>query len=215
VEEIVLGLVAVVAGSVFCFAGYRAFRVVIPLWGAFLGFATGVGVVSALTDDAVLATPAGWIVGVLFALGFALFAYLYVVVAIVLSMASAGFVVGVTLMVALGVRWNWVIVAVAVATAVGFAVLAIATNLPRAVLTVVSAVAGAAAIVTGAMLLVGTLEASDLSRATVTEAIENSTRWWLFDVVLVVAGIVVQLASAAHDDDRWSAWADERSSSGS
>ncbi|HRA36003.1 MAG TPA: DUF4203 domain-containing protein, partial [Acidimicrobiales bacterium] len=87
-EDIVIGLIALIAGSVFCFSGYRAFRLIIPLWGAFTGFAVGAGAISAITGDALLAKPVGWIVGLVVGVVFALLAYLYYEVAVILTMGS-------------------------------------------------------------------------------------------------------------------------------
>lgn len=208
-EDIVVGLVALVAGSVFCFSGYRAFRLIIPLWGAFTGFAAGAGAISALTGDALLAKPLGWIVGLVVGMVFAALAYLYYEVAVVLTLASLGFLVGSALMTALGVGWNWLIVLVAVAVSVVFAVFALATNFPRIVLVIVSATAGATAMVAGGMLLVGALETADLTRAYVTERIEDDWWWYLGYLALVVAGILAQAAGNARDDVRM-AWAVEQ-----
>ena len=201
-EDIVIGLVALVAGSVFCFSGYRAFRLIIPLWGAFTGFAVGAGAISAITGDALLAKPVGWIVGLVVGVVFALLAYLYYAVAVILTMGSLGFLAGSALMTALGVGWNWLIVLVAVAVSVVFAVFALVTNFPRIVLVIVSATAGATAMVAGGMLLVGALETADLTRAYVTERIEDDWWWYLGYLALVLAGIFSQAAGNARDDAR-------------
>ena len=204
-EDIVIGLIALIAGSVFCFSGYRAFRLIIPLWGAFTGFAVGAGAISAITGDALLAKPVGWIVGLVVGVVFALLAYLYYEVAVILTMGSLGFLAGSALMTALGVGWNWLIVLVAVAVSVVFAVFALVTNFPRIVLVIVSATAGATAMVAGGMLLVGALETADLTRAYVTERIEDDWWWYLGYLTLVIAGIFAQAAGNARDDVR-TAW---------
>ena len=201
-EDIVIGLIALIAGSVFCFRGYRAFRLIIPLWGAFTGFAVGAGAISAITGDALLAKPVGWIVGLVVGVVFALLAYLYYEVAVILTMGSLGFLAGSALMTALGVGWNWLIVLVAVAVSVVFAVFALVTNFPRIVLVIVSATAGATAMVAGGMLLVGALETADLTRAYVTERIEDDWWWYLGYLALVLAGIFSQAAGNARDDAR-------------
>ncbi len=201
-EDIVIGLIALIAGSVFCFSGYRAFRLIIPLWGAFTGFAVGAGAISAITGDALLAKPVGWIVGLVVGVVFALLAYLYYEVAVILTMGSLGFLAGSALMTALGVGWNWLIVLVAVAVSVVFAVFALVTNFPRIVLVIVSATAGATAMVAGGMLLVGALETADLTRAYVTERIEDDWWWYLGYLALVLAGIFSQAAGNARDDAR-------------
>ena len=201
-EDIVIGLIALIAGSVFCFSGYRAFRLIIPLWGAFTGFAVGAGAISAITGDALLAKPVGWIVGLVVGVVFALLAYLYYEVAVILTMGSLGFLAGSALMTALGVGWNWLIVLVAVAVSVVFAIFALVTNFPRIVLVIVSTTAGATAMVAGGMLLVGALETADLTRAYVTERIEDDWWWYLGYLALVLAGIFSQAAGNARDDAR-------------
>lgn len=209
-EDIVIGLVALIAGSVFCYSGYRAFRVIIPIWGAFTGFAAGAGLISALTGDALLAKPIGWVLGLILALGFSVLAYLYYEVAVVLTMGSVGFMAGSALMTALGVSWNWRIVLVAVAVSLVFAVFAITTNFPRIVLVVVSATAGATAMVAGGMLLTGALETADLTRSYVTERIHDDWWWYLGYAFLVISGILSQAAANAQQDLRTAWYVEER-----
>ena len=209
-EDIVIGLVALFAGSVFCYSGYRAFRVIIPIWGAFTGFAAGAGLISALTGDALLAKPIGWVLGLILALGFSVLAYLYYEVAVVLTMGSVGFMAGSALMTALGVSWNWLIVLVAVAVSLVFAVFAITTNFPRIVLVVVSATAGATAMVAGGMLLTGALETADLTRSYVTERIHDDWWWYLGYAFLVISGILSQAAANAQQDLRTAWYVEER-----
>jgi len=38
VSDIILGLLALAVGALFCFRGYLTMRLVIPVWGAFAGF---------------------------------------------------------------------------------------------------------------------------------------------------------------------------------
>ena len=82
----------------------------------------GAGIVA--TDAGFLATALGWIVGFAVALLFGLLAYLYYEVAVVLGMLAIGFALGTSLMVALGVTWNWVIVLAGVTVALVLAFIA-------------------------------------------------------------------------------------------
>lgn len=204
--DIALGLVAIIAGAAFCFAGYQWFRLIIPVWGFFAGFSAGTGLISAITGDAVLATPLGWILGLVLAVVFATFAYLYYSVAIVMAMSSIGFMLGGALMTALGVPWNWAIAIVGILVGVAFAFAGIVSNLPRVVLVVVSAIGGATAIVGGLMLFGSTLDTEDLSRAMITETINDSWGWWLLYAVLTIAGIMTQSAIASTEDELRAAW---------
>ncbi|MCL4292218.1 MAG: DUF4203 domain-containing protein [Acidimicrobiia bacterium] len=213
-EDAALGLIALVAGAVFCFSGYWAFRIVIPVWGAFAGFGLGAGAVSAITGDALLAKPVGWLIGFGVALVFATLAYLYFEVAVLVSMASLGFLAGSALMAAIGVRWNWLIVVGALALAIVFALVSLAADMPRILLVLVSAVAGATAVVGGAMLLTGAIDSVDLTHGYVTERIHDDWGWWVAYAVLVIVGLVVQTSRHA-DEDLRSHWGQAGGAAGS
>ena len=113
--DILLGLLAIIAGGVMLFAGQFVLRLVLPIWGFFAGFAFGAGLFAELADERFLGTVLGWVSGLVFALIFAVFAYLYYAVAVILAMAAFGFAIGSGLVVALGIDWNWVAVLVGVA----------------------------------------------------------------------------------------------------
>ena len=166
--DILVGIIAIIVGALFCFQGIVAMRLVIALWGLFVGFNFGAGLVSAITGDGFLSTVLGWVIGIICALLFGLFAYLYYAVAVVIAMASVGFLIGSAVMVALNVSWNWVIILVGVIVGVLLAALAIAVNLPTIILIVISALGGATAIVGGLMFLFGQLNVSEFTVGSVT-----------------------------------------------
>jgi hypothetical protein len=190
-NDIVIGIIALLTGAVFCFRGYLAMRIVIPLWGAFAGFMLGAGIVSG--DAGFLGNALGWLVGFGLAIVFGLIAYLYYEVAVIIGMMAIGFVLGTSVLVALGVTWSWVIVLGGVVLAVALAFVAIAGDLPMVLLTVLTALAGASTIVSGLMLLVGTIDVSDFDLGDTTETATDN--WWWFVIYggLVVGGIIAQL----------------------
>lgn len=194
-DDVIFGLLAIVAGAVFCFRGYLAFQVVIPLWGAFVGFGFGAGMVAGIAGDGFLQTGLGWIVGLACAFVFAVVAYLFYWAAVVIAMGSIGFVLGASAMVALDVSWTWVVILVGVALGALLAFAAIAADLPMVLLIVLSALGGASAITTGIMLLVGTVNTDEFRDGAVTT---DANSWWTYVVfgVLVVAGLVVQIRGA-------------------
>jgi hypothetical protein len=178
VQDVVLGVVAIAAGALFCFRGYLAFRVVIPVWGAFVGFGTGAGAVASITGDGFLATGFAWTVGVAGAVVFALLAYFFYEVAITIAMVSIGFALGTSAMVALGVRWTWLVVLAGVVVGALLAVLAIAADLPMALLVVLSALGGASAITSGVMLLAGTIDTRDFDDDHLSA--RAGDHWWWY-----------------------------------
>src|SRR4029078_7259196 len=108
--DILLGLLAIIAGGAMLFAGQFVLRLVLPLWGFFAGFAFGAGLFAELADERFLGTVLGWVLGLVFAVVFAVLAHLFYYVAIVLAMATFGFAIGSGLVVALGIDWNWLAV---------------------------------------------------------------------------------------------------------
>jgi hypothetical protein len=191
-SDVVVGIIAIFTGAVFCFRGYLAMRIVIPLWGAFAGFMLGAGIVSG--DGGFLQSTLGWIVGLLVAVVFAALAYLYYEVAVLIGMMAIGFALGTSLMVALGVNWSWVIVLVGVALAILLAVVALVGDLPMVLLTVLTAFAGSSAIVAGSMLVFGVIDLRDFDSARTTAALADDWWWYPIYLALALAGLVAQFA---------------------
>lgn len=194
-----VGALALVAGLVFCFRGYVALRLVIPVWGAFAGFGVGAGAVAAVTGDGFLSSAVAWLVGLGVAVVFAALSYLFFEVAVTLTMASVGFALGSVAMVALGARWTWTVVAAGALVGLLLAVLAIASDLPLLVLVVLSALAGSSVAVTGVMLLAGALETTDFTSSTVTSSVDGGWAWSLAYLVLAGAGLASQLGAARRE----------------
>ena len=190
--DIVLGLFGMIAGGVMLFAGQFVLRFVLPIWGFFAGFAFGAGLFAGLSDERFLGTVLGWVTGFVFALIFAVFAYFYYAVAVILAMAAFGFAIGSGLVVALGIDWNWVAVLVGLAVGAVVGLVSVFGNMPMIVLAVVSSIAGAICVVAGLMLLVGSMDSADFTRGTFTAAIHVSWGWYLTLVALALVGLVAQ-----------------------
>ncbi|MBJ7455732.1 MAG: DUF4203 domain-containing protein [Thermoleophilia bacterium] len=195
-QDVIFGLVALAAGALFCFRGYLAFRIVIPVWGAFVGFGAGAGLVASITGDGFLRTGVAWAVGLVTAIAFAVLAYLFFEVAIVIGMVSIGFALGTSAMVALDVSWTWLVVLVGVVVGALLAAVAIAVDLPMLLLVVLSALGGASAITTGVMLLVGTIDTRDFDDDDLTTRAADGWWWYAVYAGLAAAGIVSQVRGA-------------------
>ena len=195
--DIILGLLAIIAGGAMLVAGQFVLRLVIPIWGFFAGFAFGAGIVAEFADEHFLGTVLGWVLGLVFALIFAVLAYLYYYVAIVLAMGAAGFAIGSGIVVAFGISWNWVAVLVGLAVGLVVGLVSVFANVPMIVLVVIGSIAGAVGVTGGLMLLVGSLNSADFSRGDFTDTVSNSFGWSLLLVVLAIGGIVVQARQRA------------------
>lgn len=196
-QDVVLGILAVFVGAVFCFRGYLTMRIIIPIWGAFGGFILGAALVSSSDGNGFLRSTLAWVVGLVLAVIFGLVAYLYFEVSVVLAMAAIGFTLGVSAMVAIGVSWDWVIVIVGLATGLLLAVIALAGNLPMMLLTVLTATSGASTIVGGIMLLTDKLQSGEVTESgAVTDRLHDDWWWYAIWGGLVVAGLIAQIAAA-------------------
>jgi hypothetical protein len=191
--DILLGVLAIVAGGAMLLAGQFVLRLLIPIWGFFAGFAFGAGLVAGLADERFLGTVLGWVLGLVFAVVFAVIAYLYYYVAITLAMAAFGFAIGSGLVVALGIDWNWVAVLVGTVVGVILGILSIVVDMPVIVLIVFSSFAGAVGVVGGLMLLVGSLNSADFTKGDFTDTVENGWAWSLLLLVLALVGILNQV----------------------
>ena len=192
-----LGVLAILAGLVFCFSGYLWLRIVLPVWGAFVGFAFGAGLVAGLGGDRFLGEVLGWVVGLAFALLFAALAYAYFAFAVVIAMTSVGFVIGSGLVVALGVDWSWVGVLVGVLVGAIVCVASILVNLPAVVLTTLGAIGGAISVVAGLMLVTGALDSADFTRETFADRVHDDWWWYVVFVALALVGTISQMRDAA------------------
>ena len=195
--DIILGVLAIVAGAAMLVAGRFVLRLMLPIWGFFAGFAFGAGLVAGIADERFLGTALGWILGLVFALIFAVFAYLYYYVAIVLAMTAFGFAIGSGLVVAIGIDWSWVAVLIGLLVGAVFGLVSVLANMPAIVLVVLGSFAGAVGVVAGLMLLVGSLNTADFTKGDFTNTVSNNIGWSLLLLVLAVAGILIQAAQRA------------------
>jgi hypothetical protein len=190
--DILLGLLAIIAGVAMLVAGRFALRLVLPFWGFFVGFAFGAGLVADLADERFLGTVLGWVLGLVFAVVFAVLAYASYYVAVVLAMGAFGFAIGSGLVVAIGIDWNWLAVVVGLVVGVIIGLVSVFANMPMIVLVVLSSFAGAVGVVGGLMLLVGSLNSANFTRGDFTNTVHDSWAWALLVLVLALGGIAVQ-----------------------
>jgi hypothetical protein len=195
-EDVGIGILAVVIGSLLCFRGYAALRVVIAVWGTFVGFVVGAGLVAGVTGEGLLASALAWTVGFVVAVLFGALAYLYYAVSVIIGMGAIGFTLGTTAMAALGVTWSWVVVLVGLTVGVLLAILAIVGDLPLVILALLAALAGASTIIAGLLLLFGVINLQDLASTGTTADLALAWWWTVGYGVLAVAGIAAQLRSA-------------------
>lgn len=204
-SDVLVGVIAVVVGLLFCLRGQRALRFVLALWGGFIGFWLGAGIANTVTDEGFLAGPIGWVSALVGALVFSGLAYAFYALAVLISLGSIGFGLGTALGAAL--RWDSVSVTVAaVLLAVVLALVGLLLNLPRLLLVVLSAVAGAAVVVGGVALVLGAVDTAALAASGSTPVSLEGPWWGIGYAALVIVSIIVQSRSGAQGSarSRWS-----------
>jgi hypothetical protein len=195
--DIILGLLAIVAGVAMLFAGQFVLRLALPIWGFFVGFGFGAGLVAELADERFLGTVLGWILGLVFALVFAILAYLSYYLAVVFAMAGFGFAIGSGIVIALGIDWNWVAVLSGLLIGAVIGLAAVLTDMPMLVLVVLSAFAGAVGVVGGVMLVFNALDSGDFTAGNFTDTVDHGWVWGLAALILAFVGIAGQMAQRA------------------
>lgn len=199
VQPLIIGLVTLTIGAVFCFAGYRLFRIIIAVWGFFAGFLIGAQAVTSFLGGSFLSSALGWIVGIALGLILASLAYLLYSAAIAILGASVGYLIGIGLMTALGFDGQSVSTfLVGVFVAILFGVLILLLNLARVLIIINTALGGSSAIVFGALYLFGMVPLDFLKTGLIGAFLKGSPIWGLLWLVIALLGFAVQIGSTQH-----------------
>ena len=198
IEGIVVGLLGVVLGVAFCFAGFRYFLSLLPIWGLFVGFMVGAEATAVLLGEGFLGSVVGIAVGIVLALVFALLSYFYWWGAILVTAGSLGFWLAHWLLVVIGFSTDgFVTTLIAVVAGVALAFVALLANAPKYVAIVLTAFAGAAWLVVGLALIPGIVKTDDLSNGALTALYTQGWLWIALWGVAAAAGIIAQVQMTA------------------
>ena len=204
-QDFLIGLLILLVGAAFCFVGYRFFRILIAIWGFIAGFNLGAYGMVALFGQNFLGTVTGWILGIVVGIVIALLAYFLYYIAIVVLGASVGYAFGSGLMGAIGLNNpGFLAVLVGVALAVVLSILVLVVNLPKILIMILTAIGGAAAIVSGILLVFGQINTTALQYGFAGAAIRTSWFWSLVVIALAVVGFVVQWRTMQEYKLEWS-----------
>src|SRR5512136_292456 len=192
------GMIALLFGLAVCFAGYRLFLILLPIWGFFFGFGLGAQSIQALFGQAFLASITSWVVGFIVAVVFAVLAYLFYIFAVALVSFSLGYSVTVGVLTAIGLPLAGGFIAwiIAVVVGVALALVVLRFNIQKVVIELATAFLGAGEIVGVFVALFGGLPTSQLVQNPVAAALKASPFWML---VFIVLGIVAFVAQVRND----------------
>jgi hypothetical protein len=190
-----VSLFAVVLGLAFCFAGYRVFLILLPVWGFFAGLWLGAEVTTLIFGGGFLATTTGLVIGLVVGLIFAVLSYLFYIIGVALVGAGFGWALGAGFMAAIGLGPGFLATIVAIVVAIIVAGLTLALNLQKYVIIVISAIGGANAVVLSVLLLFGRVSLDTLKEAgnAIAPVLQDSWFWLIAWLIVAIAGIVVQI----------------------
>jgi hypothetical protein len=203
-QDLFVALIAVAIGLVATFFGYRLFRAVLPIFGFVLGAIVGAQAVNLIFGDGIFSTILSIVTAVVVGLVFGVLAYAFWALGVILVVGGMGFAIGSALLPAFGLDdaevISWLI---GLAVGLGFAAAAFVLRLPRAIVTVVTALWGAGATLGGVMVLLQIIEPEQLGYGGVDAVVSESFIWLLAYIALAVVGAIFQAMTSAEIDTIW------------
>ena len=192
-QDFLIGALVLLIGALFCFVGYRFFRILIVIWGFFAGFNLCTAAMTALFNNAFLQTTTGIVLGLVIGLVFAVLAYFFYYFAVVLLGATAGYDLGSGFIGAIGLNNpGFIAVVVGVVLAVLFAFIILILNLPKLLILVFTALGGAVAMLAGLLILLGQAKVTYLQFGDAVALVRASWFWSSVAIALAVGGFLVQ-----------------------
>ena len=195
IEGIIVGLIALLVGLALCFAGIKYFLLLLPVWGAVVGFIVGSNLWYAISpNDGFIATTIAIVIGIVVAVAFAALSYLYYYVAVIIAGGALGYLLGIGVMGIFGLTGivAWI---VGLIVAVLFAGFFLRTAMPIWLAIWATAIGGASAIVTGLGIFLGQVRLEDLNYGILNalwQAEGVGPLWIVVGVVLAVVGFFAQ-----------------------
>jgi hypothetical protein len=186
-----VGIIAILIGVVACFAGYRVFRIVLPILGFIVGLGVGAQLAAAFLGEPYLDSVTSWVVAIIVGVAFAAIAFIWWYVSVALTIAGLGYAIGYGVAVGLNAGPT-TSTAIGLVVAVLAAAVALLLRIPTAIVIVMSAFWGASAIVGGTLVLIGRLAVGDLRNGSVDVVIGESSLFLVGWLALAAVGIVVQ-----------------------
>ena len=190
-ELLCAGLIAFLFGLALCFAGYKMFLFLLPIWGFFFGLWLGAQSMQALFGVGFLATVTSWVVGFIVGAIFAVLSYLFYLAAVAIVAGSLGYFASVGILLAIGLNMNFLTWLIGIVVAIALALVTLRFNLQKWVIIIATSLAGAAVIFGGFFVIFNPVTAA-LMENPIKAFLSSSPLLMILAVVVAVIGIVVQ-----------------------
>jgi len=196
-------MIALLFGMAITFSGYRLFITLLPIWGFLFGFGLGAQTLQALFGYGFLSTATSWVVGFIVGALFSVLSYLFFIFAVALLASSVGYGLGVGIMLWIGFNYGLLTWMVGVMAGLVLVFITLGFNLQKLMIIIETAIIGGGILIGTMMLGAGGLALTSFVENPIGLMFQDSPLWMILYLVLVAAGIFVQLkAPALPDIDR-------------
>jgi hypothetical protein len=185
------GLIAFLFGMTLCFAGYKFFLVLLPIWGFVFGIGLGVQTMQALFGTGFLAEVSSWVVGFVVGAVFAVLSYMFYIVAVAVIAGSLGYIVTVGLLTGIGMNMGFLVWMIGIVAAIALAFVTLRFNVQKWVIIIATALLGAAVIYAGFYVIFNPV-AAELLANPMKAFLSASPLLMIIAVATAIFGIVVQ-----------------------
>lgn len=194
IKTLFLALFAGLFGTLLCFAGYRFFTIMLPVWAFFGGLWLGAKAVFVLFGGGFVGTATGLTVGFILGIMLAIFSWQFYVFGLSLVGAIIGAWLGSGIMTYLGVEQGALHALVALGCAIALGLLTYLRRWQDELITAISAIAGANFIVLALLLSLGRVSVAGLQGAgtAISPILQDSPSWLFLWLGVAIAGIIVQ-----------------------
>jgi hypothetical protein len=191
-QIVLASLLIILLGLGLCFGGYRFFTILLPIWGFFAGFQFGATIFTNLFGQGFLSTVISWVIGLLVGIFAAVLAYLFYAGAVVLLAALVGYQLGVGIMTWIGFQPGFIPFLVGLVFALGIGALAVYLRFPKLLIILLTAFAGAGAILAGFFLALGRISLDTFQFGEVGAILRDNWLWGLLYLGIAAVGLAFQ-----------------------
>ena len=211
---ILVGVLLLAFGIAFCFYGFRAFLILLPIVGFIGGFYVGAQAMQIALNEGFLATTLSIIVGLVGGAIGAFAVYIFLIIGIIIAAAILGFAITAGILDLLGVSTGCLSSLVGLASAGAAVWLTWRYRLVRYVLIVITAIIGADLIILSVLLFFNRITVEEIVSplGTISPILRESPLFIVIFLVLFAAGVYVQYIASKDFDfeniklfERWSA----------
>ena len=195
-----LGLIWILIGAAALLAGYRFFRVLLPIFGFLAGFVIGAQAVATIFNEGFLASLLGILAGIGLGLLLAFISYIWWWLGVIIAVGAMGYAIGYGILPLIGIDLDLVNVLIGLAFGIAVAAVAALFQLPRLLVIFWTSVWGAATAIIGFLMVIGRVSSEDLGYGGIDQYVNHEWFWLAAWVALAAVGVVIQLTTSDEYD---------------